>query len=176
MIPVYREGLRKLVTRNTHLASFSLLLLTIITQKITQIPYRFFQHLNSRKIYDTEVIRLSPVKPRPLDDQKFLICQKIVSKLHVICNIESLYIYLRENVKCRLGLHCRNPRNIRQRLINILSLFINPSSRNGITVHTLVSPQGCLYNRLRRNIGTQSHVRKHIDSFNIVFGNSLISA
>ena len=83
--------------------------------------------------------------------------QKIQCKLLIIMNIEFLRINLRKNIESCLRLDRCDSRNIRQRLVYIVSLLINASARLNILIDTLISAQSRLHNGLCRHIGTQTH-------------------
>ena len=104
------------------------------------------------------MIRILPVKSTSMNDQDLFLTKQIQSKLFIICNVKLLCINLREDIKSSFWFHCTDTRDITQRIINKLSLFVNTSTRNDVIIDTLMTAKCCLDNCLRRNIGTKSHI------------------
>ena len=104
------------------------------------------------------MIRILPVKSTSMNDQDLFLTKQIQSKLFIIGNVKLLRINLREDIKSSFWFHCTDTRDITQRIINKLSLFINTSTRNDVIIDTLMAAKCCLDNCLCRNIGTKSHI------------------
>ena len=104
------------------------------------------------------MIRILPVKSTSMNDQDLFLTKQIQSKLLIICNVKLLRINLWEDIKSSFWFHCTDTRDITQRIINKLSLFINTSTRNDVIIDTLMAAKCCLDNCLCRNIGTKAHI------------------
>ena len=111
-----------------------------------------------------------------MDQQDFLIFQQIQHKFLIVCDTELPDVQLREDIKGRFRFHRSDSRNIRQCLINILPLFIDPSAGSNVIPDALMPSQCRLYDRLRRYIGAESHIGKHLDSLDIIGSDPFVSA
>ena len=120
------------------------------------------------QVDDAEVVRFDPVEAGALDDQDLLLLEEIQCKLDVVRNVEFLRIDLRENIERRLRLLGRDAWNAVQRLIDKLPLVVNASAGLNIALAALVSAERGLHDGLRRHIGAEPHVGKHIQAVNIV--------
>ena len=121
------------------------------------------------------MVRGSPVKARPLYKKDPLPLQQVIRELHIVMDVESFDIQLREAVKGSLRLNDRKARDRVDPLINKVSLLRHASCLVDIPLDRLRPAERCLNNRLCRNIGTEPHRGKHLDSFNIILRDLLIA-
>ena len=120
----------------------------VIAEEIRHFLYSLFQDFNPRQIHHPEMIRLLPVKAAAVNQQDFLVPKQIQGELLIIRDIEPFYIDLRKHVKSCFWLHTGNARNIRDCIINVFPLLIDPSSRHNVAVDALMAAQGRLHNGL----------------------------
>lgn len=114
-------------------------LLMIIAEEIGDLSHGFFQYFDPWQINDTEVIRLMPVESAAVDQQDLFIPEQVKGELFIVCDIELLNINFGEDVKSSLWFDTTDPRDIGERFIDILPLFVNPSAGNDIVFHALAS-------------------------------------
>ena len=140
------------------------LCLSIVAQEVVQVGHAFAEHFDARQIYHAEMVGLLPVEAFAWYQQDFLFMQQIESELFIVGDIEFLRVNFREDVEATLGFYRSNAVNAVEGVVHVFALFVYTSTGNHIAFYALVSPKRCLNDALRGNVGTQAHVREHIDS------------
>jgi len=70
--------------------------LAISLKKVSKFSERLLKHFNSRKIYNTEMVRLFPVEASAMNYEHSLLLEEIIRKLLIILDIELFNINLRK--------------------------------------------------------------------------------
>ena len=89
----------------------TVLLLLVVFEEISHFIHGVFKILKLRKINYPEMIRLFPVEAAAMNKKYLLLTEKIKHELLVICDVETLCVYLREDIECRLRLYSRQTVN-----------------------------------------------------------------
>ena len=119
-------------------------MLMISAKEISQLLRGIFKNLDPGQIDNPEMVWLLPVEPSAVDDENLFLLEQIQGKFFIVRDVKLLDIYFGENVKCRLGLHCCDARDISESPVNVLSLLINSPSGTNLAVHALVAAMGGL--------------------------------
>lgn len=89
----------------------TVLLLLVVFEEISHFIHGVFKILKLRKINYPEMVRLFPVEAAAMNKKYLLLTEKIKHELLVICDVETLCVYLWEDIECRLRLYSRQTVN-----------------------------------------------------------------
>ena len=107
----------------------TVLLLLVVFEEISHFIHGVFKILKLRKINYPEMVRLLPVETAAMNKKYLLFTEKIKHELLVICDVETLCVYLWEDLECRLRLYSRQTVNAVKCVVDILSLIVDTSPR-----------------------------------------------
>ena len=102
--------------------------------------------------------------------------KKIKSKLLVICNVELLYVKLREHIERTVVLDNRKSVDLVDFTDNGLSLLIKSAARNKHSLCACVVFKSCRNNELSKSVAAKTHGGNLEYTLNIVVGLALIAA
>ena len=80
------------------------------------------------QIYDAEMVGLTPIKACARRDQHLLLTQKLKGKLLVVLNVVIIAVDLGEYLERRVGTDGRNAGDLRERLVDKLTLLVNSAA------------------------------------------------
>ena len=104
----------KKLPHDTSCNSFPILILMLFvsTHEVFQFAHGNFQLLNTRQVYNTEMIWFFPVKTAAWYDKNSFLLQEIKRPFFIIVNIEHLCINLRKCIERSFWFYTGNTRNI----------------------------------------------------------------
>ena len=102
------------------------------------------EHGPSRQIDNTEMVRFRPVEAGALYDQDSLLAKQIIGELHIVMDIESRYIDLREAIERGFRLLDRDAGDRVEPLVNKVSLSCDTAGLIYIAFNGLMAAESCL--------------------------------
>ncbi len=116
------------------------------------------------------MIRVRPVKCCAMNHQNALLFQQVEHHAFVVADIEFLLIHFREAVQCALWFGAADPWHFIQHFVGDIALLTDTAFRRHQIINTLITTQGCLNSVHSRYVGTQTHLRQHFQTFDVIAG------
>ena len=136
----------------------------------TTKPYTgFVQDFFIGKINYAEISRFGHIKARSVRYKHIFLFQQIHGKFLVVVDVNLLRIYLREDIKCRIGFNNAYTVYRRKFVVNDFTLFEKSSAGQKQFVGALNASERGLDYGLCGNVGAKTHGGKQIYALNITF-------
>ena len=123
-----------------------------------------------RQENNPEVVCGRPVKTRALHQQNLGFLQHFLDELLVIGDRVHLRVKLGEHVQGSARLDASHARNGGDQFMRQIALTTQASARTHKVVDALVAAQRGLNRPLAGNVGTQTHAREHVQTFDVITG------
>ena len=114
------------------------------------------------------MVRGLPVKARALHQHDLGFLEQFQEKLLVVFDGIHLGVQAREHIQSSLRLHTRHARNSGDELIGQVALLAQTTTLAHQIVDALVAAQSSLDCPLTWHVGTQAHVREHVEALDVI--------